>query len=156
MSLKNCKSILVTVDFSDDSLAAVREGLVLAKLMQASVILLHVVHDPFEDPGFYHKKKDRKKTLRLMSEAAEEAMKAFVNKNNLADAAKKDSIKLDTDIARGIPAGQIINAATKHKVGMVVVGSSGKSGLSHLLLGSTAERVIQMANIPVMVVTKAK
>ncbi len=156
MSLKNCKKILVTVDFSPDSKEAVQEGLSLAKMINADLTLLHVVHDSAETPGVYHKKKDHKKAVRLMSDAAADMMKAFVKKNDIDKDAKKGKIKLDTILTRGIPASQIINVAKKEKAGMIVMGSSGRTGLSHLLLGSTAERVVQLASIPVLVVTKSK
>lgn len=154
MSLKDCKSILVTVDFSKDSREAVKEGLALGKMLGAGLVLLHVVHDPAEEPGFYHKKKEHKKSMRLMSDSAAEMMKEFVSKNDIAKDAKSNKISLDTIVSRGLPAAQIINVAKKQKIGMIVMGSSGKTGLSNLLLGSTAERVVQMASIPVLVVKK--
>lgn len=156
MSLTNCKNILITVDFSADSKEAVEEGLALAKVLGADVTLLHVVHDSAESPGVYHKKKDQKKMLRLMSDAAGEMLDEFIKAGGYDKAAKKNKTKLSTALSRGIPSAQIINAAAKAKAGLIVMGSAGRTGLSHLLLGSTAERVVQLSPIPVLVVTKTK
>ena len=156
MSLRNCKTILIPVDFSRDSLEAVREGLTLSKLMKADLTLLHIVHDPAEAPGFYHKKKDRQKALHLMSDAANDMMKGFVKKHDVSQQTKKAKIKLATIVIRGIPASQIINTSKKIKAGLILMGTSGKTGLSHLLLGSTAERVTQMADVPVIIVKRSK
>ncbi len=54
MSLENCRSILVPVDFSPDSLAALKTGLILAHKLASPLTVLHVVHDPSNRPGFYH------------------------------------------------------------------------------------------------------
>ena len=154
MSLKNCKTILVAVDFSADSQKAVREGLALGKMTGANIALHHVIHDLPGNPGFYHKKKDKKKSIHLMADAAEEMMKEFVKKNDFTASTKKAKIKLSTSISSGLPANEIIKAAKKAKADAIVVGTSGRSGISKLLIGSTAQRVVQMAKVPVVVVRK--
>jgi nucleotide-binding universal stress UspA family protein len=154
VSLKNCKKIIVAVDFSGDSKEAVSEGLSLAKMTGADVILHHVVHDLADQPGFYHKKKDKKKSIHLMTDAATDMMVEFVKKSGAATSAKKAKIKLSTSISKGLPHEELMKAAKKSKADAIVVGTSGRSGLSKLLMGSTAQRVVQMAKIPVLVVRK--
>ena len=154
MSLKNCKTIMVAVDFSADSREAVREALALGKMTGADLVLHHVIHDLPGDPGFYHKKKDKKKSIHLMSDAAEEMMQAFVKKTDIASATKKAKLKLSTSISKGLPANEIVKAAKKADAGAIVVGTSGRGGLAKIFMGSTAQRVVQMAKIPVVVVCK--
>jgi nucleotide-binding universal stress UspA family protein len=56
----------------------------------------------------------------------------------------------------GTPATRIVEIAEKKQASMIVVGSHGRTGLSHLLIGSKAERVVQLANVPVTVVKPSK
>jgi nucleotide-binding universal stress UspA family protein len=154
VSLKNCKKIIVAVDFSGDSKEALSEGLTLAKMTGADVILHHVVHDLADQPGFYHKKKDKKRSIHLMTDAATDMMAEFVKKSGVAASAKKAKIKLSTSISKGLPHDELIKVAKKVKADAIVVGTSGPGGLTKFLLGSTAQRVVQMAKIPVIVVRK--
>ncbi len=156
MSLKNCQAILIPVDFSPDSLEAVKQSLILARLLASEVVLLHVIHDPSHTPGFYHKKKAGEKVVRHMTQAAEEMMAEFIENNKLAEKTKAAGIKLSVRLKRGLPTSQILNAAAKEKAGLIAMGSSGKTGLAHLLLGSTAEQVVRLATVPVMVFKSRK
>ena len=63
------KKILVAVDFSDASITAVRQALVLAEALDSVVTLLHVLHVPAEAPGFYSSRKLGKKLFRNMDTA---------------------------------------------------------------------------------------
>ena len=75
------KTILVAVDFSDASVAAVEQALKLAAAFDAKVVALHVIHDPAEAPGFYSSKKAGKKVYRNMEEAAAKMMAEFVEEH---------------------------------------------------------------------------
>ena len=145
---------MVAVDFSNDSREAVREGLALGKMTGANIVLHHVVHDLPGNPGFYHKKKDHKRSVHLMTDAAADMMKEFVKKNGVAASAKKAKIKLSTSLSSGLPASEVVKAAKKAKADAIVVGSSGRTGISKLLLGSTAQQVVQLSKVPVVVVRK--
>ena len=52
----------------------------------------------------------------------------------------------------GTPVTRIVEVAEKKQVSMIIIGSHGRTGLSHMLVGSKAERVVQLSPIPVMVV----
>jgi len=56
----------------------------------------------------------------------------------------------------GIPVTRILEAADKIGARMIVMGSQGRTGISHVLLGSKAEQVVHLANIPVMIVKDSK
>jgi nucleotide-binding universal stress UspA family protein len=89
-----------------------------------------------------------------------------VNQQYLADLLKQASLQLDdlkcraelrgiaitTRTASGIPSEEVIAAARAEDSGLIVVGTRGKTGLAHILLGSTAERVIRGAPCPVLAV----
>jgi nucleotide-binding universal stress UspA family protein len=57
-----------------------------------------------------------------------------------------------TAIYAGIPFREIVRAADEHNTDLIILGTQGRTGLSHLFIGSTAERVVRHAPCPVMVV----
>ena len=138
------KTILVAVDFSDASVAAVEQALVLAAAFDSKVVALHVIHDPAEAPGFYSSKKAGKKVYRNMEEAAAKMMTAFVEKHF----AKWK--KVEARVRPGIPGDEIVRQAEEEKADLVVIGTRGHSGLKRLLLGSVADRVIRSCPCPVL------
>jgi nucleotide-binding universal stress UspA family protein len=142
--------ILVPVDFSDDSVAAVAWACKQAQVMDADVLIYHVVHDPGEAPGFYKRESDD--IVRPMHEVADKMMNKFVKKV-LGDICPKSVAKrVTTTVDQGLPVSRILKTAKKSNARMIVIGSKGHSKLHNLLLGSKAEQVIQLADIPVVVV----
>jgi len=64
-----------------------------------------------------------------------------------------DSLKdAERRLVQGIPAARILEVAQATGARLIVMGSRGRTGLPHLLLGSKAERVVQMSPIPVTIV----
>ena len=141
------KKILVATDFSGPSVGAVRYALKFAAQFEVQLLLLHVLHDPAEAPGFYSSKKAGKKVLRNMEEAASEMMNEFVEKHF------KDFKKVVAKIIPGLPAEEIVRLAEKEKAEMIVIGTRGHSGLKRLMIGSVTDRVIREASCPVLTVS---
>ena len=143
-------AVLVAVDFSTDSEAALVWACRYANLTGADLLVLHVVHDPGEAPGYYRRRDED--ALRPMEDVAREMLEEFLAvvqaKHSDVAAIEKPEIKL----VRGIPAPRILEAAEQAKASLIVMGSRGRTGLPHLLLGSKAERVAQMAPMPVTIV----
>lgn len=143
--------ILVPVDFSLHSEVALASAAELADLMGLPLIVLHVVHDLGEAPGYYAVK-GRKKHLARMEDVASEmldeclqkARKRFPKRQALKDA--------QTKLVVGLPVSRILEVAGKVNARMIVMGSIGRTGLSHMLLGSKAEQVVRTSPIPVMIV----
>ena len=159
MSINKINNILIPVDFSSDSLEAAKDGLEMAKMLGADATLFHVIHDPLDAPGFYMevlKKKKQKKALQLIDDAANEKMAVFIKDKGLQKLAEDWGVNLAVRCRRGIPVAQIIRLADKKDFGMIVIGSSGKTGLDSIMLGSVAERVVEQSSIPVLVVKKQK
>ena len=153
MAKKNDKNILlVAVDFTPYSEEALLFASKLAECLNARLLVLHVIHDPAEAPGFYVKKGKKKKFLQSMEEAAEEMMEVFIKKMRKAH---PDQIPLQEAIPQlvvGTPATRIVEIAQNKEAYMIIIGSHGRTGLSHLLVGSKAERVVRLSSIPVTVV----
>lgn len=145
--------ILVAVDFTADSKAALLWACHYGDCVNAPVIALHVVHDPGDAPGYYRQADED--LLRPLEDVAADMMAEFVKKlqGDHPDVAPLKT--LETVLVKGIPATRILEIATSRAVRMIVMGSRGRTGLPHLLLGSKAERVVQLAPMPVTIV-KAK
>lgn len=151
MSSKSRRTILVPVDFSTDSLEAVEQSLSLAKSLDSDLLLLHVVHDLCDAPGFYNKEKAREKVVHKMTETAREVMAQFIARHDLEARVKRAGTRLSVRIKRGLPTARILQIAKRERVGLIAMGSRGRTGLAHLLVGSTAERIVRLAPVPVMV-----
>ncbi len=154
-SVKNDKDrpILVAMDFSDDAEAALIWACKYAQCTGAPVQALHVVHDPGESPGYYHKSKDD--ALRPLTDVAAEMMVEFLARVAAENPNLKAATEVDPILVTGIPATRILEVAEKNDARIIVMGSRGRTGLPHLLLGSKAERVVQLSPVPVTIV-KAK
>ena len=145
-------TLLVAVDFTSFSKDALIFASELAEKLEAQLVVLHVIHDPAEAPGFYAQKGKKKKFLQSMQEAAEEMMEEFLKKMRQAypdQVPIKEALPL---LIVGTPVTRIVEIAEKKKASMIIVGSHGRTGLTHLLVGSKAQRVVQLSPIPVTVV----
>ncbi|MGQ0568251.1 MAG: universal stress protein [Armatimonadota bacterium] len=58
-------------------------------------------------------------------------------------------------LIEGIPYLQIVEAAKGHQADLVVIGTHGRTGLSHMMLGSVAERVVRTSEVPVLTIRSA-
>jgi nucleotide-binding universal stress UspA family protein len=145
--------ILAPVDFSDHSEAALVQAARFAELMPASLVVLHVVHEPGEMPGYYAKLIKKKKATRIQDIAAEvfdEFMDRVAEENpelhSLRDAGRL--------MVTGLPVTRILEVVEHLDPIMVVMGSQGRTGLKHLVIGSKAAQIVQLCPVPVTIVKK--
>jgi nucleotide-binding universal stress UspA family protein len=144
--------LLVAVDFSPYSEQALFFAGQLAEKLKAQLLVLHVIHDPAEAPGFYAQKGKKKKFLKSMEEAAEEMMEEFLLKMRQAYPDLVPIKKAKPLLVVGTPVTRIVEVAEKNQVDMIIIGSHGRTGLANLLVGSKVQRVIQLSPVPVTVV----
>ena len=157
MAKKRAQTILlVPVDFTSFSEEALVFASELAKCMSAQLLVLHVIHDPAESPGFYARKVKKKKYLQSMEEAAEEMMKEFLDKMRQAFPGNEPIKKATPLMVIGTPVTRIVEIAENKQATMIILGSQGRTGLSSLLLGSKVSQVVQLSTIPVTVVKTSK
>ena len=142
--------ILVPVDFSGHSLAALLKACELAECARQPVIILHVVHDPAEMPGYYNLVTKKKKIAHI-EDLAQEAFDIFVD-----DAKKQYPIvkllQAQTMLVVGLPVNRILEVVDITKASTVVMGSQGRTGMKHIMLGSKAEQVLRLCPVPIMIV----
>lgn len=146
------ETLLVAVDFTKYSKKAVIFASRLARKLNARLIILHVIHDPAEAPGFYVQKGNKKKYLKSMDEVAEGMMTTFMTKLRKAHPNEAPLKKAKIKLVVGTPAARIVEVGKKEKAAMIIIGSHGRTGLTKILLGSKAERVVRLSAIPVTVV----
>ena len=150
---KSNKPILVPVDFSAHAKAALLKACELAGFTNDPVLVLHVIHDPADMPGYYGQVTKKKKLLRiedLARESFDEFMQAVIEENPDV----KQLRKVEKMLVVGLPVNRILEVAKKRNVSMVVMGSQGRTGLQHLMLGSKAEQVTRLCRAPVLIVKK--
>ena len=143
--------ILVPVDFSSHSETALVCAAELAETLGNELVILHVVHDPGEAPGYYSVK-GRNKQLHRMEDVAAEMLDAFIKtmqKKHAGLTALKQATSL---LVVGLPVNRILESAEKIHARMIIMGSQGRTGLAHAMLGSKAEQVVRLAPLPVMIV----
>ena len=143
-------TIVVPVDFSDHSEAALVHASEIAECYKAKIIILHVVHDPAEMPGYYTKKK--KKVLSRMEDAAADMLKEFLEKVHKEHPEAKGLKKAESMLVMGLPVTRILQVVEKTEASLVIMGSQGRTGLKHILLGSKAEQIVQLCPVPVTIV----
>jgi nucleotide-binding universal stress UspA family protein len=144
--MKPLDRILFATDFSENSALAFDYALTLAKKFAARLIIIHVINEPVDLRGFYVPHVSFENLEKEIEEGAEKMMQKFCH------AAIKDFSNFETAIAAGIPYEEILRKAADEKVSLIVMGTQGRSGIDHLLFGSTAERVVRKATCPVMTV----
>jgi len=142
--------VLVAVDFSKDSEAALLWACRYAIQIGAEIIVLHVVHDSAEIPGSY--RRSEADALRPMQDIAAEMLNEFVESFRKSHPETQSLGPLKAKLVEGIPETRIIEAAKELNCPMIVMGSRGLSGLPHLLIGSIAEHVVQRSPITVTIV----
>lgn len=147
--------VLVPVDFSFISEAALVWAAEMAACRKSRLVILHVVHDLGEAPGYYAVK-GRKKQLQRMEDTAAEMLDSFqkklVEKYPELVEIKRATLKLVV----GLPVNRILEIVDKIHPQMVILGSQGRTGLEYLMLGSKAEQVIRLCSVPVTVVKAPK
>jgi universal stress protein A len=139
------KRIVVGTDFSEGSDAALAKAWSLALAHQAAVELVHVV-----DPGVLF----APASLGAMPLADGEALFEEIDRALAlrAEEAKRAGIECQSSSLRGFPPGELIRHAKKTGADLIVVGTHGRTGIAHAVLGSVAERVVQRAPCLVLVV----
>ena len=144
------KHILVAVDGSDTSNLALQEAIKLAKEQQAALRLVHVVD---ETPAYM--KMDIPYSIADYQKAMREAGQKVLA--TCAATARQAGVEVDTKfVTLEVLAQRICDAineeAKRWPADLVVIGTHGRHGFNHLMLGSVAEGVIRLATKPVLVI----
>ena len=141
------KEILVAVDDSAQSTAALELAIALAKTIGASLTLVHAV-----DPGKIAAAAGDVGAATAIEVELEELQDAGRGLLDEAAARSRGAGLSVTPILRdGVPAATILDTAKRSNCDLIVLGTHGRSGVARLFLGSTAEAVLREAQIPVLI-----
>jgi nucleotide-binding universal stress UspA family protein len=135
--------VLVPIDFSSYAEHALDYAIALAQKLQARVTLLHVIQPlvagadmgAWPSPTF----------VAELEAAITSDMEGYLARVTAAGLAGEIAV------VHGAPSQEILDTARKHQVDLIVMGTHGRTGLPHVLLGSVTERVVRSAPCPVLV-----
>lgn len=138
------RKILIATDGSAQTKKAVEHAIELARLMNAKLYIVYVV----DSIAFVTIPLD------MRSESMYEALRkdGLDVTNGVVDAASEKGVDAETVVLEGNPAEEIVDFAKNNEIDLIVLGTLGRSGLEHFLLGSVAEKVARTSPVPVMIV----
>jgi nucleotide-binding universal stress UspA family protein len=141
------KSILCPVDFSESSDHALHYAVALAQAYQAGLHLLHVVQPPLMTvPGDPLVPEFSSEVLEDIASAAQRRL------DEIAETTGTDVPEVTTQIATGSAFMEIVTIARDRNIDLIVLGTHGRTGLAHVMIGSVAEKVVRKAPCPVLTV----
>ena len=156
------EKILVPLDYSEDSQRALQWGASLAEKYGAKLLLLHVISKAVEEvfpqggasftptSSFSEVKTLDTYSLRRQPLIIDLVDTADTELHDFAEKNLKDIAPVQVIVAVGRPAEEILRVAREEKVDLIVMGTHGRTGVRHLLLGSVAEAVTRHAPCPVL------
>ena len=144
--MADIKKILFATDFSENSKYALTYALSFARQYDAMLYIQHVIQQPSYPLGMY-------------AEISFDAMDKF--NRNISEVTEKEMRELcqqdlngvknyEAMILSGTPFLEILRTAREKEIDLIVVGTHGRTGLDHVLFGSTAEKVVRRASCPVV------
>lgn len=140
------EKILFPTDFSKYSEVVIPYVVSLAKKYKSKLYMMHVIEVFLPDPDYLGIYSDISK---IYDDFEKET------KRNIHELKSRDEfsgIDLETIIVIGKPFLEIIKTAKEKEIGLIVMGTHGRSGLNHVIFGSTAEKVVRKAPCPVLTV----
>jgi glycine betaine transporter len=156
------QNILVPIDYSLDSQRALHWGASLAEKYGTTLLLLHVIPHAVEEvypegtglmsptPSYYEVRAPgiwTKHPLIIdLVDTADTELRDWADKH------LEDAVPVQVKVAVGKPTEEILRVAREEKVDLIVMGTHGRTGVRHLLLGSVAEAVTRRASCPVFTV----
>jgi len=145
------KKILYPTDFSDSSLEALPYALSFARDYKAKLILMHVVNEAIFSEGLSLARAIAPEALgQEMADEADRRLKMII------PADQRAGLDVEMVILHGMPFLEVIRYAKANDIDLIVIGTHGRSGVDHIIFGSTAEKVVRKAPCPVLSVKPAQ
>lgn len=146
----NWKTILVPTDFSEGSRQALRIASELAVAHSAKLHILHVTElPPGLDTGTMIAPAPGGIPVTIVDFAREQAL-AWMNQDRESFVTK--GLDADISIEVGSVVDTVLDTAERVRADLVVVGTHGRTGFAHFVLGSVAERIVRRSPVPVLTV----
>jgi nucleotide-binding universal stress UspA family protein len=141
------RTILVPTDFSDDAEVAIHAAhrLLAGLESDARLILVHAFNLPIEYTAYG----PIPTSVNYLQDTGLEAERQLYE---IAQPLEREGLTIETLAREGDPAHVVAEEAESRGADLIAMGTHGRTGLRHLLLGSTAERVVEHAPCPVMTI----
>jgi nucleotide-binding universal stress UspA family protein len=139
------KKILIPVDFTEMSENAALQASEMAKLLNAEIYLLHVIPSNGHYSALNLEKPTPAKIINEVERSINEKMEDFKNR-----IAKKTGITPKVTVYTGNVVNRIIEFSHREKIDQIIMGTHGASGYKEMFLGSNAQRVVTLSEIPVL------
>ena len=163
---KTFQTILAPVDFSPYASEALQYAAMLAKRFDAMLLVLHVIDKDFEIVAAHHGSGGRGLPAPLLGpfaatldETTRRTETVAIDLREQAEAALQrfvldvgSGLRLEKRVAVGHPFEQILEMSQREAIDLIVMGTHGRTGLGHAMMGSVAERVARLAPCPVLMV----
>ena len=141
------KNVLVATDFSEPSAVALAYGRELARTFGAQLHVLHIAESVLTTPGLEFYGASVTELQGTIESAAHREINRLVTDDDRNDLGAKAVVRTWANAA---PA--IVDYAEEAEINLIVMGTHGRGGLTHFLMGSVAERVVRTAPCPVLTV----
>lgn len=141
------KRILCPVDFSEPSTYAAKRAVELSRDLNAELTFLHVI----DEGKYFLEATSHAHSYQFEDYAREVKAKLVSLAKELCEPATDTA---EVQVLEGRAYAVIVDTASKMNADLIVMGTHGRSGLPHMLLGSVAERVVRTAKVPVLTVRK--
>jgi len=142
-------AMLVPTDFSECAELALEEAIALARRLGARMLLLHAYELPALLPGA-----EGSIALGELDRSIRESARAALQER--AERVRSAGLEVEVRVEAGSPVELIARTAEENRIDLVVIGTHGRTGLAHVLLGSVAERTVRTAPCPVLTVRPLK
>ena len=141
------EKILCPLDFSENSQEALQYAIhLMSKDDDATLYLVHVVDSRvFDYSGPMYEQE-----VPLMKVELDQSTREQLEKKLLAEVPEEIQNRVETTILFGVPFLEIIMAARDKNIDLIVIGTHGRTGLAHMIIGSVAEKVVRKAPCPVL------
>lgn len=140
------QKVLLPTDFSDYSTAATKYACELARRFDAELHVLHTLETHLASTPTFGMGLALPTHIKESRDAAEKALAGVLDPKWVVDRTVIHAV------VEGSPKVEIIRYARKHDIDLIVLSTHGRTGLSHVLMGSVAETVVRSAPCPVLTV----
>jgi nucleotide-binding universal stress UspA family protein len=143
---RRIRKIIVPLDFSSSSESTIDYATMIAERFAATLILVHVIESlPYSVTDTFQVVEHRR--------ALETLARSLLR--NLSDDLRARNLDVKTHLVWGNPAREILAKARREKADLIVMGTHGRTGLPHMVMGSVAEKTVRLSRIPVLTVPLA-
>lgn len=138
------KTILFPTDFSDYSMYALEYAVGFARQFRSRLVIMHVVDIFLYDPAYFAPYVPDQRAFDDFEKRARE---------RIAEIAREKippGIEVETVVKQGRPFAEIVREARERGVDLIVTATHGRTGITHVLFGSNAEKIVRHAPCPVL------